>query len=475
MLIDSHCHLDFPDFADDLDGRDRARAAPPASGRMITISTRVRQLDTYRAIAEAHDNVFFTVGTHPHQAAEEPDVAVEDHRRARATIRAASASARRASTIIMTAARATSQERVLPHAYRGGARDRAAARHPCARRRRRHGQHPARRNGAGGLQGRAPLFLVGPELAETGSNSGFSSPSRASSPSRTRRSCATSRAPCRSTGMLVETDAPFLAPEPLSRQAQRAGLCRRYGRALAGSRAVRRRICRPDDANFHRLFARPARARRMTGGVRSGTTGREVRMATLTLRILGCGSSGGVPRVGYGWGACDPANPRNRRRRCSILVEAQDGDGDDGAPRRHLAGPARAAPRRRRRAASTACCSPMRTPTTRTASTMCGRSSSTCGGASVYGRIDPAALERPLRLYFQLAAGQQLPAAAQLNDIVDGRTGLDRGPGRGAEARPSAWITATRRSGLPFRSGRLYARPQLCRRRARPGCAASIS
>lgn len=41
----------------------------------------------------------------------------------------------------------------------------------------------------------------------------------------------------------------------------------------------------------------------------------------LTVTILGCGSSGGVPRVGQGWGACDPNEPRNRRRRCSILVE----------------------------------------------------------------------------------------------------------------------------------------------------------
>lgn len=49
-------------------------------------------------------------------------------------------------------------------------------------------------------------------------------------------------------------------------------------------------------------------------------------MATLTLRILGCGSSGGVPRVGSGWGACDPNEPRNRRRRCSILVE-REGEG----------------------------------------------------------------------------------------------------------------------------------------------------
>lgn len=42
------------------------------------------------------------------------------------------------------------------------------------------------------------------------------------------------------------------------------------------------------------------------------------------LTILGCGSSGGVPRVGNDWGQCDPNNPRNRRRRCSALVERRD-------------------------------------------------------------------------------------------------------------------------------------------------------
>jgi phosphoribosyl 1,2-cyclic phosphate phosphodiesterase len=42
---------------------------------------------------------------------------------------------------------------------------------------------------------------------------------------------------------------------------------------------------------------------------------------SLAVTILGCGSSAGVPRVGSGWGACDPDNPKNRRRRCSILVE----------------------------------------------------------------------------------------------------------------------------------------------------------
>jgi phosphoribosyl 1,2-cyclic phosphate phosphodiesterase len=42
---------------------------------------------------------------------------------------------------------------------------------------------------------------------------------------------------------------------------------------------------------------------------------------SLSVTILGCGSSGGVPRIGTMWGKCDPTNPKNRRRRCSILVE----------------------------------------------------------------------------------------------------------------------------------------------------------
>ena len=42
---------------------------------------------------------------------------------------------------------------------------------------------------------------------------------------------------------------------------------------------------------------------------------------TVTLTILGCGSSAGVPRPALGWGACDPKNPKNRRRRCSMMAE----------------------------------------------------------------------------------------------------------------------------------------------------------
>ena len=48
---------------------------------------------------------------------------------------------------------------------------------------------------------------------------------------------------------------------------------------------------------------------------------------TARLRILGCGSSGGVPRIGGNWGACDPANPKNRRLRSSVLIEKQSAQG----------------------------------------------------------------------------------------------------------------------------------------------------
>jgi phosphoribosyl 1,2-cyclic phosphate phosphodiesterase len=47
---------------------------------------------------------------------------------------------------------------------------------------------------------------------------------------------------------------------------------------------------------------------------------------TISFRILGCGSSGGVPRLGGQWGACDPTNPKNARMRCSLLVTRQSGD-----------------------------------------------------------------------------------------------------------------------------------------------------
>jgi TatD DNase family protein len=70
-IVDSHCHLDFPDFEGQLPQiLDRARAA--GVRRMVTICTRLRNEPTVRAIAETHDGVFYAAGTHPMSAAEEP-------------------------------------------------------------------------------------------------------------------------------------------------------------------------------------------------------------------------------------------------------------------------------------------------------------------------------------------------------------------------------------------------------------------
>ena len=77
MLVDSHCHLDFPDFDSEREAI-VARAVAAGVGRMVTISTRVRRFDAIRAIAEAHAEVFCSVGTHPHNAAEEPDVTADE-------------------------------------------------------------------------------------------------------------------------------------------------------------------------------------------------------------------------------------------------------------------------------------------------------------------------------------------------------------------------------------------------------------
>jgi len=77
MLVDSHCHLDFPDFAPELDAVvDRARHA--GIGRMVTISTRVRKFAQIQSLTDRFEDVFCSIGTHPHHAAEELDVTCAD-------------------------------------------------------------------------------------------------------------------------------------------------------------------------------------------------------------------------------------------------------------------------------------------------------------------------------------------------------------------------------------------------------------
>lgn len=73
MLVDSHCHLDFPEFCEDLDGV-LARAAAADVGIMVTIATRLDSFPPVLALAERYANVWCSVGVHPHEAASYSDL-----------------------------------------------------------------------------------------------------------------------------------------------------------------------------------------------------------------------------------------------------------------------------------------------------------------------------------------------------------------------------------------------------------------
>ena len=211
-LIDSHCHLDFPDFAPEIDAV-VARARAAGVRRLITISTRVAQFATYKALAERFDEVFFTVGTHPHQAHEEPDVALEqlillskhpkcvgigeaglDYHYDRSPRHVAA----RVFRTHIAAARATGLPLVI-HARDADADVAAILREEMAR---------------GAFKAVLHCFTASPELAQTGldlglyvSFSGVLTFKNSENLRNIARSVPLDR-------LLVETDAPFLAPVP---------------------------------------------------------------------------------------------------------------------------------------------------------------------------------------------------------------------------------------------------------------------
>lgn len=76
MLVDSHCHLDFADFDEDRDAL-VARARAAGVGVMVSISTRVARIEALVALVRRYERIYCSVGTHPHNAAEEPDVTAE--------------------------------------------------------------------------------------------------------------------------------------------------------------------------------------------------------------------------------------------------------------------------------------------------------------------------------------------------------------------------------------------------------------
>jgi TatD DNase family protein len=77
MLVDSHCHLDFPDFAEER-AAIITRAREAGVSRMVTISTRVKRFQQILEIVDVFPDIYCSVGTHPHNAAEELDIGFDD-------------------------------------------------------------------------------------------------------------------------------------------------------------------------------------------------------------------------------------------------------------------------------------------------------------------------------------------------------------------------------------------------------------
>ncbi len=212
-LVDSHCHLDFPDFAGELDAVvARARAAQVT--RMVTICTRLRQAPAVRAIAEAHDGVFWAAGTHPMHAAEEPLATVEALVALAAHPKFVGDRRDRPRLPLHGRQRRHPAGEPAP-ARRGRAADRPAPRHPRPRRRRRHRPHPRRGARRRPLRLRHALLHLGPRRSpRRPSPSASTCRSPASRPSAPPPSSAPSSPPRRAIGCSSRPTAPTWRRSP---------------------------------------------------------------------------------------------------------------------------------------------------------------------------------------------------------------------------------------------------------------------
>jgi TatD DNase family protein len=269
MLVDSHCHLDFPDFDSERDDI-VARAAAAGVGCMITISTRVEKFPQIRQIAEAFDNVFCSIGTHPHNADEELHVMAEDlvnlsqHPKVVAIGEAgldyfydnAPRDAQQTGLRRHIAAARTTQLPLVIHS-----RDADADMDAILREETQDGPFPfVLHCFSSGLK----LALTGIELGGYVSFSGILTFKR----SNELRDIARELPPER---LLVETDAPYLAPVPHRGRRNEPSYVVHTADTLAQTLSMDRdTICRQTTENFFRLFSKvPATAGQPN---RSGTS-----------------------------------------------------------------------------------------------------------------------------------------------------------------------------------------------------------
>jgi TatD DNase family protein len=255
MLVDSHCHLDFPDFESELDAI-IARAEAAGVGAMLTISTRVRQFDRIRAVAERFENVCCSVGTHPHYADEERDIELDEILRL----------AKHPKAVAIGEAGLDYHYDNSPIADQehGFRRHIAAARQtglPLVIHSRDADGHTARilkeEMAKGPFGAVLHCFTGGRELAMTGVELGlYVSFSGVLTFNKSEELRATA-AEIPLDRLLIETDAPYLAPVPMRGKRNEPSYVRHTAKVLARVKGVgEAEIARATTENFFRLFAK---------------------------------------------------------------------------------------------------------------------------------------------------------------------------------------------------------------------------
>ncbi len=259
MLVDSHCHLDFPDLAADEAGvLSRARSAGVRG--FVTISTRVRRNAALQAIAARHGDVFFTVGTHPHHAAEESEVApseivaISAHPKCVGIGEAGldyhyDRSPRDVQDLVFRKNISAARETGLPLVIHARNADEDMIRILTDE------------MGKGAFKAVLHCFTSTEKLARTGLDFGFFvsfSGVLTFKKSEELRRIATIVPPER---LLVETDAPYLSPEPHRGRRNEPGFVVETAKVLASTRDMSfEELCHLTTANFHRLFEKAVAA-----------------------------------------------------------------------------------------------------------------------------------------------------------------------------------------------------------------------
>jgi TatD DNase family protein len=271
MLIDSHCHLDFPDFAAELDAVvERARVA--GIERMVTISTRVRRQPDLLAIANRFTDVFCSVGTHPHYAHEELDVTAADL-----------AARSRAAKVVALG------EAGLDYHYDNSPREAqergfrthiAAAREtglPLVIHSREADDDTARileeEMGKGGFTAVLHCFTGGRELARRAVALGHFVSFAGILTFKNSEALRAIAAELPADRILVETDAPYLAPGELRGKRNEPAYVVETAKVLADTRGVSLDdVARQTTANFYRLFQKVPRPAAAEEGTRTTPT-----------------------------------------------------------------------------------------------------------------------------------------------------------------------------------------------------------